>query len=35
MKIAIKDRKRCNISAVRNKLMTVNQMRGVDALKSF
>ena len=35
MKIAIKYRKRCNISAVRKRLKTVSQRRGVDETKSF
>ncbi|MPC75915.1 hypothetical protein E2C01_070315 [Portunus trituberculatus] len=35
MKIAIKDRKGCNISAVRKRLKTVNQRRGVDKTKNF
>ncbi|MPC42524.1 hypothetical protein E2C01_036146 [Portunus trituberculatus] len=34
MKIAIKDRKGCNISAVRNRLKTVSQRR-VDETKRF
>ncbi|MPC47173.1 hypothetical protein E2C01_040910 [Portunus trituberculatus] len=34
-KIAIKDRKRCNISAVRKRQKTVSQRRGVDEMKSF
>ncbi|MPC21043.1 hypothetical protein E2C01_014016 [Portunus trituberculatus] len=35
MKIAIKDRKKCNISAVRKRLKTVSERRGVDETKSF
>ncbi|MPC17793.1 hypothetical protein E2C01_010659 [Portunus trituberculatus] len=35
MKIGIKNRKGCNISAVRKRLKTVSQRRGVDETKSF
>ncbi|MPC62683.1 hypothetical protein E2C01_056772 [Portunus trituberculatus] len=35
MKIALKVRKRCNILAVRKRLKTVIQRRGVDEIKSF
>ena len=33
MKIAIEDRKRCNILANRESLKTVSQRRGIDAMK--
>ncbi|MPC26253.1 hypothetical protein E2C01_019389 [Portunus trituberculatus] len=37
MKIAIKDRKRCNILAVKKRLKTVSfkQRRGIDKTKHF
>ena len=35
MKIAIKERRTLNISAVKKRLKTVSQRRGVDETKSF
>ena len=35
MKIAIKESKRGNIAAMRKRLKTVSQRRGVDKMKSF
>ncbi|MPC38238.1 hypothetical protein E2C01_031743 [Portunus trituberculatus] len=35
MKIVLNDNKRCNIPAVRKRLKTVSQRRGVDKTKSF
>ena len=35
MKIAVKETKRGNIAAMRKRLQTVNQRRGVDKTKSF
>ena len=35
MKIAIKESKRGNIAAMRKRLKTVSQRRGVDKTKSF
>ena len=35
MKIALKDSKRGNISAMIKRLKTISQRRGVDKLKSF
>ncbi|MPC63137.1 hypothetical protein E2C01_057231 [Portunus trituberculatus] len=35
MKIAIKDRKRCNISAVRKRLKIVSQRKGVHETKKL
>ena len=35
MKIVVKESKRCNIVAMRKRLKTVSQRRGVDKMKSF
>ena len=35
MKIAVKESKRGNIAAIRKRLKTVSQRRGVDKTKSF
>ena len=35
MKIAVKESKRVNIAAMRKRLKTVSQRRGVDKTKSF